>query len=174
MGKIDSREKLIQLMDRYKNLVFSVCLKLTGDHFTAEDITQETFISAYRHLEDFDGCDEKAWICRIASNKCIDYLRSSKMREVASTDDELEASMDAGRDGPLETYIARDVEKRFFERCNELDEPYRSAAVGHFIQGKTAKEISLEKGIPLKTTQSHIYRAREMLKKIIRKEELLT
>jgi RNA polymerase sigma-70 factor (ECF subfamily) len=82
--------------------------------------------------------------------------------------------MDAGRDGPLETYIARDVEKRFFDRCNELDEPYRSAAVGHFIQGKTAKEISLEKGIPLKTTQSHIYRAREMLKKIIRKEELLT
>ena len=174
MGKIDSREKLIQLMDRYKNLVFSVCLKLTGDHFTAEDITQETFISAYRHLEDFDGRDEKAWICRIASNKCIDYLRSSKMREVASTDDELEASMDAGRDGPLETYIAREVEKRFFDRCNELDEPYRSAAVGHFIQGKTAKEISLEKGMPLKTTQSHIYRAREMLKKIIRKEELLT
>ena len=174
MGKIDSREKLIQLMDRYKNLVFSVCLKLTGDHFTAEDITQETFISAYRHLEDFDGRDEKAWICRIASNKCIDHLRSSKMCEVASTDDELEASMDAGRDGPLETYIARDVEKRFFDRCNELDEPYRSAAVGHFIQGKTAKEISLEKGIPLKTTQSHIYRAREMLKKIIRKEELLT
>ena len=174
MGKIDSREKLIQLMDRYKNLVFSVCLKLTGDHFTAEDITQETFISAYRHLEDFDGRDEKAWICRIASNKCIDYLRSSKMREVASTDDELEASMDAGRDGPLEMYIARDVEKRFFDRCNELDEPYRSVAVGHFIQGKTAKEISLEKGIPLKTTQSHIYRAREMLKKIIRKEELLT
>ena len=173
MGKIDSREKLIQLMDRYKNLVFSVCLKLTGDHFTAEDITQETFISAYRHLEDFDGRDEKAWICRIASNKCIDYLRSSKMREVASTDDELEASMDAGRDGPLETYIAREVEKRFFDRCNELDEPYRSAAVGHFIQGKTAKEISLEKGMPLKTTQSHIYRAREMLKKIIRKEELL-
>ena len=47
-------------MDQYKNLVFSVCLKLTGDHFTAEDITQETFIAAYRHLEDFDGRDEKA------------------------------------------------------------------------------------------------------------------
>ena len=174
MGKIDSREKLIQLMDQYKNLVFSVCLKLTGDHFTAEDITQETFIAVYRHLEDFDGRDEKAWICRIASNKCIDYLRSSKMRETPSTDEELETSMNAGKDGLLETYIARDVEKRFADCCNELDEPYRSAAVGHFIRGKTAKELSLERGIPLKTVQSHIYRAREMLKKKIRKEELMT
>ena len=77
MGKNDSKEKLIQLMNRYQNLVFSVCLKLTGDYFTAEDIAQETFIAAYRHLDDFDGQNEKAWICRIASNKCIDYLRSS-------------------------------------------------------------------------------------------------
>ena len=174
MGKDDSKEKLIYFMDQYKNLVFSVCLKLTGDYFTAEDITQETFISVYNHFEEFDGRDEKAWICRIASNKCIDYLRSAKMREVASTDEDIESSMDAGRVGPDEAYIAKDVEKRFASSCNELDEPYRTAAVGHFIQGKTAKEISLEKGIPLKTIQSHIYRAREMLKKKIRKEELLT
>jgi len=151
-----------------------VCLKLTGNYFTAEDITQETFISVFNHLDDFDGRDEKAWICRIASNKCIDYLRSSKMREVALTDDELEASMDGSREGLLETYIAKSVEEKFFDRCNELDEPYKTAAVGHFIHGKTAKEISMEKGVPLKTIQSHIYRAREMLKKKIRKEELLT
>lgn len=173
MGKNDSKEKLIQLMNRYQNLVFSVCLKLTGDYFTAEDIAQETFIAAYRHLDDFDGQNEKAWICRIASNKCIDYLRSSETKEVALADDELEASMEIAGYGPLEMYMAKDVEKRFLGSCNKLDEPYRTAAVGHFIQGKTAKEISLEKGVPLKTMQSHIYRAREMLKKIIRKEELL-
>ena len=92
---------------------------------------------------------------------------------MALADDELEASMEIGRYGPLEMYMAKDVEKRFLGSCNKLDEPYRTAAVGHFIQGKTAKEISLEKGVPLKTMQSHIYRAREMLKKIIRKEELL-
>ena len=118
MGKNDSKEKLIQLMDRYQNLVFSVCLKLTGDYFTAEDIAQETFIAAYRHLDDFDGQNEKAWICRIASNKCIDYLRSSEMKEVAFTDDELEASMEIAGYGPLETYMAKDVGKnRFSKRC---------------------------------------------------------
>ena len=62
MGKTDSKEKLIELMSTYKNLVFSVCLKLTGDYFAAEDITQETFISAYEHINEFDGSSEKAWL----------------------------------------------------------------------------------------------------------------
>ena len=52
MGNTDSKEKLIELMSTYKNLVFSVCLKLTGDYFAAEDITQETFISAYEHINE--------------------------------------------------------------------------------------------------------------------------
>ena len=63
MEKIDSKEQIIRLMNQYKNLVFSVCLKLTGDYFVAEDITQETFLSAYEHWQDFDGAAEKAWIC---------------------------------------------------------------------------------------------------------------
>ena len=54
-----------------------------------------------------------------------------------------------------------------------MPEPYREAAVGYFVEGKTAKEISIQSGIELKTVQTRIYRAREMLKKIIRKEDLL-
>ena len=41
--KIDSKENLIRLVEQYQNLIFSICLKLTGDYFTAEDLTQETF-----------------------------------------------------------------------------------------------------------------------------------
>lgn len=73
-------ENFIRLIDAYQNLVFSICLKMTGDYFTAQDLAQETFISAYRHWEDFDGQSEKAWLCRIAGNKCIDYLKEAKRR----------------------------------------------------------------------------------------------
>ena len=72
MGEIGSKEKLIELIAEYKNLVFSVCIKMTGDYFASEDITQETFISAYEHWGEFDGSNEKAWLCRIAANKCVD------------------------------------------------------------------------------------------------------
>ena len=68
------------LMDRYQNLIFSICYQMTGDYFAAEDLTQDTFVSAYRNLEQFDGSYEKAWLCRIAANKCTDYLKSAKRR----------------------------------------------------------------------------------------------
>ena len=69
------QEPFTQMVHKYQNLVFSICVKMTGDYFAAEDLTQETFLSAYRHKEEFDGKNEKAWLCRIASNKCIDYSR---------------------------------------------------------------------------------------------------
>ncbi|MCR5556170.1 MAG: RNA polymerase sigma factor [Butyrivibrio sp.] len=173
MGEIDSKKKLIELMNQYKNLVFSVCLKLTGDYFTAEDITQETFISAYQHLSEFDGQSEKAWLCRIASNKCVDYLRQAERRAVATAEEEMPQETSEGRDGPLEQFISEDVMERFRCSCNELPEPYKTPAILHFDKGLTAKEISEQTEVPIKTVQSQIYRAREMLKKKIRKEELL-
>lgn len=57
---IGSRENLIRLIEQYQNLVFSICLKMTGDYFTAEDITQDTFIAAYKNWKSFDGKNEKA------------------------------------------------------------------------------------------------------------------
>ena len=173
MGEMDSKKKLIELMNQHKNLVFSVCLKLTGDYFTAEDITQETFISAYQHLNEFDGQSEKAWLCRIASNKCIDYLRQAERRAVATAEEEMPQETSEGHDGPLEQFISEDVMERFRCSCNELPEPYKTPAILHFDKGLTAKEISEQTEVPIKTVQSQIYRAREMLKKKIRKEELL-
>ena len=173
MGKLDSKDKLILLMDQYKNLVFSVCLKLTGDYFTAEDITQETFIAAYQHLDEFDGQAEKAWLCRIASNKCVDYLRAAERRAVATAEEEMPQETSEGRDGPLEQFISEDVMERLRSSIGELPEPYKTPAALHFDEGLTAKEISERTDVPLKTVQSQIYRARQMLQKKIRKEELL-
>ena len=172
MGKTDSREKLIKLMNSYKNLVFSVCLKLTGDYFTAEDITQETFISAYEHLDEFDGGSEKAWLCRIASNKCIDYLKSAERRTAPAPDEEFTGHEDTG-EGPLSLFTTRDVLKQVENKCLELPEGYAEIARMYFIKGMTAKAISEKEKIPIKTVQTRIYRARDMLRKTVRKEDLL-
>ena len=52
------QEPFTQMVHKYQNLVFSICVKMTGDYFAAEDLTQETFLSAYRHKEEFDGKNE--------------------------------------------------------------------------------------------------------------------
>ncbi len=173
MGDTDSKENLIRLMEQYKNLVFSVCLRLTGDYFTAEDITQETFIAAYRNYESFDGANEKAWICRIASNKCIDYKREAARRLIPTSDDEMPETATASSNEPLDTAVCNSLMDELKRACECLPDPYRGAAVGYFIEGKTAKEISVRDGTELKTVQTRIYRARQLLRNTIRKEDLL-
>ncbi len=170
--KIDSKEKLIEIMAKYKNLVFSLCIKMTSDYFVAEDITQETFISAYEHLGEFDGNNDKAWICRIASNKCVDYLRAADRKTAPSEDVQISAES-FSKEGPEQEAVKRDVIEHVEKKCNALPDGYSNIANMYFIKGFKAAEISQKLGIPLKTTQTKIYRAREMLRKNIRKEDLL-
>ncbi len=53
--KINSNDNFIRLINQYQNLIFSICLKLTGDYFTAEDMTQEMFLAAYKNYESLMG-----------------------------------------------------------------------------------------------------------------------
>ena len=156
-----------QLMHDYKNLVFSVCVKMTGDYFASEDLTQETFISAYRHLSEFDGENAKAWLCRIAANKCIDYKREAARRIVA-TDDDILGQNASNEKSPDEICIDEDVRKRLLYLCSKLKPPYDSIAKNFYYEEKTAEEIADGQGKNVETVQTQIYRAREMLKDLYR------
>ncbi|MCR5342521.1 MULTISPECIES: RNA polymerase sigma factor [unclassified Butyrivibrio] len=177
--KIEANENLIRWMGEYKNLIFSICLRMTGDYFTAEDIAQETFLSAYMHMDKFDGNNEKAWLCRIAANKCTDYLRSAAAKSVPTAEDEMPTAAQSAyvaaseaANNPADIYETEDVMNTFTRCCEELPEAYSDIALQHFIRGRTAKEIAEEKGDNLKTIQTRIFRAKEMLKKTCRKEWL--
>lgn len=163
--KINAKDNLIRLVNEYQNLIFSICLKLTKDYFVAEDLTQDTFLTAYQHLEEFDGKAEKAWLCRIASNKCIDYQKAAARRMIATAEEEIPELASSMDNEPLQTVLNKEVMKEL-ENCLELlSSPYREVAKQYFIDGKTAKEISEYTGIGIKTIQTRIYRAKEQLKK---------
>ena len=170
--KINSKDNFIKLIDKYQNLVFSVCLKFTGDYFAAEDLTQETFLSAYQHWQEFDGQSEKAWLCRIAGNKCIDYRREAARRMVPTLDEEMPEKQSGQEDGPLQKILNREAVRELERCCEVLESPYRETAKAYFLEGKTAKEISENTGDGLKTVQTRIYRARELLKKCYGRERL--
>lgn len=171
MEKINTKENLIRLVKEYQNLIFSICLKLTKDYFVAEDLTQETFLTAYQHLANFDGKAEKAWLCRIASNKCIDYQREAARRMVATAQEDIPEVASPIDNEPLQTVLNKEVMNEL-EACLEtLSAPYKEVAKQYFIEGKTAREISEYTGVGIKTIQTQIYRAKELLKKSLRKEK---
>ncbi len=177
--KIEAKDNLIRWMQQYKNLIFSICLKMTGDYFTAEDIAQDTLISAYTHYDSFDGQNEKAWLCRIASNKCTDYLRSAAYKTKLAAEEDMESEalgaepvFEGASNNPADIYETAYVMESFIKCCKELPEGYDRAAMEHFVGGRTAREIAEESGENIKTIQTRIYRAKELLKKKYRKEWL--
>ena len=76
-------------------------------------------------------------------------------------------------EGPLDRCLNSTILEELESSCRALPEPYNEVASDYFLQEMTAREIAEKRGSPLKTTQTHIYRARELLKKSIRKEDLL-
>lgn len=153
----------------YQRLVFSVCIKLTGDYFASEDLTQETFLSAFRHMQDFDGASPGAWLCRIASNKCIDYNRHSARRMVPTEEETLNETPDQ-RGQPELQYIEQEISEKLQNHCKSLKPPYDEVAELYFCREMRPEEIAERQGKNVKTIQTQIYRARAMLRKIYGKE----
>lgn len=172
MSKIDSNETISRLIKEYQNLIFSICLRHVGDYFVAEDLTQETFISAYTHLDTFDGENEKAYLARIASNKCIDYLRSAGRRMIATPEEEMPEES-SERDELINSVMNKEILANIQEVVDNLPPPYREVARLYFVEDRSAKEIAFEISTPLKTVQTRIYRARDLVKAKIRKEDLI-
>lgn len=163
-------EWLSSVIDTYQNLVFSICYKVTGDYFAAEDLTQETFLSAYRKFDSFEGENEKAWLCRIATNKSIDYLRSAGRKSVPTEDVFFEQQCET-RGSPEEICLEEEVRERLLNLCSQLKPPYDEIAKAVYYDEMKAEEIAKSRNENIKTVQTRIYRARDMLRKLYGKEQ---
>ena len=171
---INREEQLSALIDSYQNLVFSICYKMTADYFASEDLTQETFLSAYNHLKDFDGKHEKAWLCRIATNKCLDYMQSAGRRSIPTEDTGIEETMGRGQrfdNTPEQSCLEEEVRETLLTRCRSLKPPYDEIAKAYYYDEMDVSEIAALRGIKVKTVQTQIYRARSMLRKLYGKEK---
>lgn len=166
---ITSEEYFEYLMDTYGCLVYSICYKTCGNPFDAEDLTQEVYLSAYRHLEDFDGNYEKAWLCKIASRKCLDYLKHSSRRVLPTESIYFDETCDS-HSSIEEDLIEQDTKRQLLTACNTLKPPYNTVAKLHFYDELTASEIADNLNINIKTIQTQIYRAKSMLKKQLQTE----
>ncbi|MCM1121877.1 MAG: sigma-70 family RNA polymerase sigma factor [Eubacterium sp.] len=168
--RINREEQLSALIDSYQHLVFSICYKMTSDYFASEDLTQDTFLSAYDHLKDFDGRHEKAWLCRIATNKCLDYLQSAGRRSIPTQDVGLEQTGNLC-ETPESVCLEEEVRETLLARCMALKPPYDEIAKAYYYDELEPSEIAIQRGMKLKTVQTQIYRARAMLRKMYGKEK---
>ena len=136
-----------------------------------EDVLQNVFIKAYRHLNDFDSnLSFSSWIYRITHNEAIDYLRSSKRKSIiiqADQDDDFihsipDSSMDFLKE--LDDDLMKIHVSSILQSINER---YRTVLLLKYIEEKNYSEISDILEIPMGTVATLIHRAKEEFKKML-------
>ena len=166
------------LVERYQRLVYNVALRMLGSAESAEDATQDTFLSAYRAVGRFRGGSFKAWILRIAANSCHDKMRVTRRARVGSLDSLMEESGDFIRDNEAESpedyALRRELGRLLSEGLASLPEDQRLVVVLSDIQGLSYEEISEAAGCSLGTVKSRLSRGRARLRDfLLQRRELL-
>jgi len=156
------------MVRQYQNLVYTVCHQLVPDEQEAQDLTQETFLSAWRAIDRCPPGYEKQWLARIASNKAKDYLRSAWARRVSAPGDELLALHTAPpQDSPEHQVVDKLTARQLTEMIAGMREPYRTPCCLVLLEGCTAAEAARRCGRPVKTVEAQIYRGKKLLAQAI-------
>ncbi len=149
--------------------MYTICYSFVKNSFDAEDLAQETFLSAYKHLASFDNRNPKSWLATIAANKCRDFLKSPARRISAVDDADLVMICDEREN--VETAVETKIgDENVRNLCARLKEPYRSVATAYYCADKTITEISDETGENPKTVATRLYRAKALLQTIVKEE----
>ena len=153
-----------RLVQKYQSLVYTICRQLVADEGYAQDLTQETFLSAWRSMDRCPAGYEKQWLARIASNKAKDYLRSAWVRRVNTPGDEVLA-LEGAPPGmqPEQQVLDALGEEELTEMILNLREPYCTPCRLVMLEHHTMAEASRLFGRPPKTVEAQVYRAKKML-----------
>ena len=147
--------------------LYSLALRMVGNAADAEDLLQEIFLSAHRKLEGYRG--EAAlgtWLYRLATNQCLDYLRSraAKTSQVTGTiDDEIGLSDVGSRNIAERTVAKMDLERALAQ----LPDGARAAFVLHDVEGLEHREVAQALGVAEGTSKSQVHKARLKLRALL-------
>ena len=156
-----------QLVIAYQELAYNVALRLVGDPDTAADVTQDAFLSAYRHLDQFKGGSFRSWLLRIVTNASYDVLRSRQHKKGQSLDEMIEESaFDVPDSGELpETATLRhEFAEKIQAGLDLLPVDQRAVIILYDIHGLSYEEIGVALQINLGTVKSRLSRARGRLR----------
>lgn len=161
-------EKFENLVAQYERLVFTVCYQLVRDYQEAQNLTQDTFLSAYCHIDGYQGDNYKPWLTRIAVNKAKDYLKSAYVRRVQLDWEENEDRPLPMEKTPDAIYVAKEGGEHIVSLVKSLKEPYLKVSELYFLQQKNVDEIAQILNRPKKTIQTQVYRAKVILQKTLK------
>ncbi len=150
-------EAFASLVRRHHKSVYNLGYRMMGNREDAEDIAQETFLSAYRHLKKYDRrWPFRNWLLSIAHNKCVDWLRRSRLTYG------LETLEDTGV-GVEDWVIRKEVGELVQSALRKLSAEDRAVVVLKYWEGMSYKEIAEVLNVNEGSVRNRLYRARKAL-----------
>lgn len=172
---IDGDQKAYaKLMNRYKDSIFFMLLKMVNNSDDAEDLTIEAFGKAFKNIEKYSPKFAfSTWLFKIASNNCIDFLRKKKGITVSlnKTDEngkEYEPSVADKSLTPEETFIKNQKAQILRAIVKTLKPRYRNLIELRYFKEYSYLEIADELQLPIGTVKAQLFRARELLLNILK------
>ena len=160
-------DRFAVLVERYRNMAYTVAYRMLGDPDKANDAAQDGFIAAYTSLRNFRfGAKFSTWLYRIVVNKCRDQLRNDC--HTVPIDEIADVRADPART-PEQAASSREVRDSVQAALALLQPDYREVLVLKHIQGLDFEEISEITGAGVPALKVRAHRAREMLRAVMEK-----
>lgn len=160
------REGQTEMVCRYAQRVFAMIVRQVTDEMDAQELTQDTFIRAFSHIDSYDPnkASLSTWLCRIVYHLTLDFLKRRRPMIVSIedttvwqtdiSDDALEAELSTGREERIE---------RLQEVIDDLPDDERMLLTLYYFEDRPLTEIAYITGIEAKPLANRLYRTRKKI-----------
>jgi RNA polymerase sigma-70 factor (ECF subfamily) len=169
-----SQKAYADLMQRYKDSIYFMVLKMVNNKEDAMDLTVETFAKAFEKLEKYQpDYAFSTWLFRVATNNCIDFIRKKKLNTQSihgmmdEDGEEVQLQIKADVLNPEETSIKKQQTEELKLLIQSLPPRYRNLITLRYFDELSYEEIAQQLDLPLGTVKAQLFRARYLLGNIL-------
>lgn len=166
-----------ELMNGYRDSLYFMLLKMTNDPYDAEDLTIEAFGKAFKNLSNYSpDYAFSTWLFKIATNNCIDFLRAKKKNTISldiafgnnQQSDFVAREVMCQTDNPEDCFIQKQKSMLMRKMVEQLKPNYRRLVELRYFKELSYEEISEELNLPLGTVKAQLFRARDLMYKLMK------
>ncbi|MDP3468379.1 MAG: sigma-70 family RNA polymerase sigma factor [Daejeonella sp.] len=177
-AKDGDQKAYAELMQRYKDSIYFMAIKMVNNKDDAMDLTVETFGKAFENIEKYKpDFAFSTWLFRIATNNCIDFIRKKRLNVVSlqtlSEDDKDEKQLQIASDSlnPEQTSIKKQESEKLKSIVDQLPQRYRTLITLRYYDEQSYEEIAQQLDLPLGTVKAQLFRARDLMSNIMNRRK---
>src|SRR5215475_5855956 len=162
---VGNSEAFGQIVSRYQSLICSLAYSATGSLGESEDLAQETFITAWKHLRHLREAPKlRAWLCGIARNRIRNFLRREG-REPVRKAETIDAEHDSVAHEPLpaDHAISKEEASILWRSLERLPEVYREPLILFYREGESVERVAIELELSEDAVKQRLSRGRKLL-----------